>query len=213
MPSANKKDATTTLRRWYRNDWNVKISPVGIELTRDVSSQLTQYIFFNFVRDDLLGLRVQPALGVKFAAVNTARDAISPRHMHTVDAVTGFVFLNDIIEAEHRKNGGWLFEADKPLHPEFDRFLEFLDEAVLRSGFFDSLLTLDDYIAAVENRRWIFTAVMPLYLYALIAVGDVGKAKRLAEEHRAAAIQIGIDRGFVHRVSDTEPYDEILQMP
>lgn len=212
MPSGHKKEATKTLRRRYGEAWRVRIIPVGVELQRELSDELTQHVFFNFVRDDMLGLRIQPALGVKFAAVNVARDAISPRHQYTVDPVTGFVFLNSLIEAAHRQNTGWLFEADKPLQPAFDRFLDFFDKTVNGAGFFESLQTLDDYISAVEAGRWPFITVIPLYLYALIAVGQVSKAKKLAAEHRAMSIQIGIDRGFIQRASDTQPYDEILAM-
>lgn len=212
MPSSNKKEANKALRRRYGESWSVKIIPVGVELQREFSAGLTRHVFFNFVRDDMLGLRVQPALGVKFAVVNAARDKISPRHEHTVDPVTGFVFLNNLIEVPHRQNGGWLFEADIPLQPAFDRFLDFVDETMNDVEFFESLQTLNDYIAAVEAERWPFTAVMPLYLYALIAAGQVNKAKKLAAEHRAISIQAGIDRGLVQRASDTQPYDEILAM-
>lgn len=213
MSSGHKKEAIKALRHRYDETWSVKIVPVGVELQRDVSAELTQHIFFNFVRDDMLGLRVQPALGVTFSAVNAARDAISPRHRYTIDPVTGFVFLNNLIEMTQRQNGGWLFDAAQPLQPAFDNFLRFVDETENGVGFFSSLVVLDDYIAAVETRRWPFISVMPSYLYALIAVGQMAKAKKMASEHRAISIQMSVDRGFVQRASDVQPYDEILAAP
>jgi hypothetical protein len=213
MPSRHKKEATRILRRRYGEAWSVKIIPVGVELQRELLPDLAQHVFFNFVRDDMLGLRVQPALGVKFAAVNAARDAISPRHQYTVDPVTGFVFLNDLIEIERRQSGGWLFEADKPIQPAFDHFLDFVDETICRVGFFESLQTVEDYIAAVEAGRWAFITVAPLYLYALIAVGKINKAKELAAHHRAQQVKAANERGLVLREADMQPYDEILKIP
>jgi hypothetical protein len=213
MPSDHKKEVIKALRSRYGKAWAVKIIPVGIELQRDVSSELTQHVFFNFVRDDTLGLRIQPGAAVRFAAVNAARDAILPHHQHAVDSMTGFVFLNNLIDTAHRQNGGWLFEVNKSLQPDLDIFLSFVDAALKESAFFESLQTLNDYIAAVEGRRWAFiTGALP-YLYALIAVGQVAKAKALAAEHRAHVVQIAIEKGFVQKESDTRPYDEILQMP
>ena len=165
------------------------------------------------MRDDSLGLRVQPGLGVTFPIVNMARDAISPRHSHTSDVITGFVFLNNLINTASRQNGGWLFETGLPLQPAFDNFLAFVDKTIHIAGFFESLSTIDDYITAVETHRWVFLGVMPTYLYALIAKGEVSKAKKLAAEHRIMLIQIGIDRGFFQRPSDAQPYDEILALP
>jgi hypothetical protein len=213
MPSGHKKAAIKELRSRYGADWDVKIIPVGVELVRAVSPELVRHVFFNFVRDDLLGLRVQPGLGVTFPAVNAARDSISPRHQHTVDGVTGFIFLNNVIVPSIRQNGGWLFESEAPLQPAFDNFLALVDGTIQSAGFFESLDTIEDYIAAVDTKRWAFFGVMPTYLYALIAKGEVGKAKKLAAEHRAVSIQIGRERGFVQRESDTQPYDEIMQMP
>ena len=127
--------------------------------------------------------------------------------------MTGFVFLNNLVETTHRQNGGWLFEADRSLQPDFGQFLDFVDETIEKTAFFGSLQTLEDYIAAVEAKRWVFfTGALP-YLYALIAVGQVAKAKDLAAEHRAHAVQVASEKGFVHKESDTRPYDEILQMP
>ena len=212
MPSGHKKDAIKNLRRRYSDAWSVKIIPVGIELQREISVDLTQHIFFNFVRDDMLGLRVQPGLAVRFPAVNMARDAISPRHQYTVDSMTGFVFLNDLIEPAHRQYGGWFFAADGLLQPDFEHFLDFVDETVKGCGFFEALQTLEDYISVREARRWAFyTGDLP-YLYALIAVGQTSKAKKLATAHRAMSIQIGHERGFVQRESNTQPYDEILRI-
>jgi len=213
MSSGHKKAAIKALRSRYGVDRDVKIIPVGVELCRVVSPELVHHVYFNFVRDDMLGLRVQPGLGVTFPAVNAARDTISPRHQHTVDVVTGFVFLNNLVEPAVRQNGGWLFEAVNPLQPAFDNFLAFVDETIQSVGFFESLTTIDDYIEAVESNRRTFLGVMPTYLYALIAKGEVAKAKKLAAEHREMSIQIGIERGFVQRVSNTQPYDEILAMP
>ncbi len=201
------------LRRHYGEAWSVRIVPLGIELQWELSSEPVRHVFFNFVRDDMLGLRVQPALGVTFASVNAARDAISPRHPYTVDPVTGFVFLNDLMETGRRQNSGWLFEASMPLQPAFDRFLNFVDETVDATGFFESLQTLDDYIAAIESGRWPFFSVMPSFLYALVAVGQTSKAKKLAAEHRALTVQTAVDRGLVQHASDTQPYDEIQAMP
>jgi hypothetical protein len=212
MPSGHRKDAIKILRLRYGKEWNVKIIPVGIELQRDASPELTQHIFFNFVRDDALGLRIQPGVAVRFAAVIRARDAISPRHQHTVDSMTGFAFLNNLLEVERRQYGGWLFESGHPLQSDFTHFLEFVDEAVKNAAFFESLPTLDDYIAAVEAKRWAFISSDLQYLYALIAAGQITKAKSLAVEYREQSIQIGKERGFVQRESDNQPYDEILQM-
>ena len=213
MPSGHRKEAIKTLRLHYGKEWSVKIIPVGIELQRDSSSELTQHVFFNFVRDDMLGLRVQPGVAVRFAAVNAARDAISPRHQHTVDSMTGFVFLNNLIDTAHRQNGGWLFETNRSLQPDFDQFLDFVDETVKNTRFFESLLTVNDYIAAIEAKRWAFITSDLQYLYALIAAGQITKAKGLAAEYREQSIQIGREKGFVQHESNIRPYDEILQMP
>lgn len=212
MPSGHKKAAIKELRARYGATWNVKIIPGGVKLIHEVSSALIQHVFFTFVRDDLLGLRVQPGLGVTFPEVNAMRDSITPRHEHTVDVVTGFVFLNNLLDPDSRQNGGWFFESGAAIQPAFDNFLAFVDATIQRAGFFESLNTLEDYIAAVESQRWAFQGVMPTYLYALIAKGEVNKAKQLAAEHRAMSIQIGLERGFVQRASDTKPYDEIMQL-
>ena len=213
MPSGHKKAVVKQLRSRYGTKWGIKIIPVGVELFRVVSPEITQHVFFNFVRDDMLGLRIQPALGVTFLGVNVARDAISPRHEHTVDGVTGFVFLNDVIDPAARQNGGWLFEANKPLQPALDNFLTFVDETIQSVGFFESLSSIDDYITAVETDRWRFITGMQPYLYALIAKGKIAKAKGLASETRTRMIKSAIDQGLIQRESDTQPYDEILRMP
>lgn len=212
MPSDHKKQAIKTLRHRYGEAWGVKNIPVGIELQREVSLDLTQHVFFNFVRDDALGLRVQPALGVKFAVVNAARDAISPRHEYTADPVTGLVFLNSLIEAGRRQNGGWLFESNKPLQPAFDHFLDFVDDTVSQTGFFESLQTINDYITAVESGPWEFVTVAPIYLYALIAVGRITEAKKLAARHRAQEFEAAAEHGRVPHESNIQPYDEILEI-
>lgn len=213
MVSAHKKLAIKEIRSHYGSSWDVKIIPVGVELRCIVTPELVRHVFFNFVRDDFLGLRVQPGLGVTLSAVNTTRDRISSRHEYTVDAIAGFVFLNNLLDPANRKNGGWLFKTAESLQPAFGDFLELVDKTIFSIGFFESLNTIDDYIVAVESQRWAFFGVMPTYLYALIAKGEIGKAKKLAAEHRALAIQIGIERGFVQRESDAQPYNEILAIP
>lgn len=213
MPSGHKKGVVNGIRSRYSADWTVKIIPVGVELLQAVSPELTRHVHFTFVRDDALGLRIQPGLAVMFPAVNAARDLISPRHQHTIDGFTGFIFLNNVIDPALRQNGGWFFDAKVSLQPALDNFLTFVDENIRQSGFFESLTSIDDYIAAMESHRWnFFTGVLP-YLYALIAKGQIVKAKKIAAEHRARSIQIGIERGLVQRESDLLPYDEILSMP
>jgi hypothetical protein len=213
MPSGHKKGAIKQIRSRYGAGWKVKTISDGVALLHVVSPDLARHVHFTFVRDDALGLRIQPGLAVTFPAVNAARDLISPRNQHTIDGFTGFVFLNNVIDPTLRQHGGWLFETNVPLQPALDNFLTFVDESIRRSGFFESLTSIDDYIAARETNRWAFiTGVLP-YLYALIAKGQIAKAKKIAAEHRAKSIQIGIERGFVQRESDLLPYDEILKMP
>lgn len=212
MPSGHRNAAIKHLRSRYGAAWDVNVTPVGIELKRVVAPELTQHVFFNFVRDDLLGLRIQPALGVTFPKVNAIRDSISPPHQFTIDGVTALLFLNDVLDPSTRKNGGWLFEAGASLQPAFGEFLEMCDETTKRVGFFESLWTVDSYIRAIESGRWQFVTVMPAYLYALVATGDVKKAKTLAGEQRARLVKAAADKGYVRRDSDTQPYDEILRM-
>jgi hypothetical protein len=213
MPSGHKKEAIKEIRNRYGIDWSVEIISDGVKLCQDIAPVLERYIHFTFVRDDVLGLRIQPGLGITYPAVNVARDAISPRHQYTVDSMTGFIFLNNMIDPALRQNGGWLFESGAPLQPGLDSFLALVDETIQRSGFFESLLTIDDYVTAIETNRWKFiTGVLP-YLYALIAQGEIVKAKKIAGEYRDQIIKSAVERGLIQRASDTYPYEEILAIP
>lgn len=213
MPSGHRKSAIKVLRSRYSHDWEVRIIPVGVEILKVVSPELTQHVFFNFVRDDMLGLRIQPGLAVTFPRVNATRDAITPRHESTIDSVTGFVFLNDMLAPDLRQYGAWLFEAGKPLQPAFDTLLDLVDNTIQASGFYESLSSIDDYIAAVETDRWRFITGMLPYLYALIAQGQTAKAKQRASDTCAQMIRSAKERGWILRDSDTQPYTEIVAMP
>lgn len=213
MPSGHKKEAIKEIRNRYGIDWSVEVISDGVKLCQHISPALERYIHFTFVRDDMLGLRIQPGFGITYPAVNAARDAISPRHQYTVDSMTAFIFLNNVIDPALRQNGGWLFESGVPLQPGLNSFLTLVDETIQRSGFFESLLTIDNYITAIESNRWKFiTGVLP-YLYALIAQGNTVKAKNIAREYRDQIIQSAVERGLIQRASDTHPYEEILAIP
>lgn len=209
MPSGHKSKASRLIRDHYARGWEFRLIATGVEVYRVTSRQVVDHLFFNYVRDDLLGLRVQPALGVTFAEINAVRRALGPVHPENESSVTGYVFLNDLLREADRQYGGWLLTGAN-LSPAMGALLQLVDDTEAAVGFFDSLRTVNDYVAAVDHERWKFVAVMPTFLYALIAVGDTKRALNLAIQHRARVVSAARDRGLVLRESDTRPYDQVV---
>lgn len=212
MPSGHRSKASLLIRKHYENEkgWEFRFIATGVELRRVASQHVTDHLFFNYVRDDLQGLRVQPALGVTFSEVNAVRRALGPVHPDNEVPVTGYVFLNDLVPGADRQCGGWLFGTGADLSSAMSALLQLVDDTEAAVGFFDSLRTVNDYIAAVDHGRWKFVAVMPSFLYALIAVGDTKRALDLAMQYRATVVAAARDKNLVLRESDTRPYDQVV---
>jgi hypothetical protein len=181
-----------------------------VELWRAISPDVLHHLFFTFVRDDTLGLRVQPAVGVTFPDVNKVRSALALVHEGNEAPVTGYVFLNDLLDRAARRNGGWFFDSGSDLTPHLDKLLTLVDQTVVATGFFETLRTLRDYVAAVDQARWKFFTVMPTFLYALIAVGETSRALEMAAHHREEVVKAAKEKGYVLRQSDTLPYEQVV---
>lgn len=158
----------------------------------------------------MLGLRIQPALGVTLSAVNQTRDRISPRHDHTVDVVTAYVLVNGLLEENFKMRGGWLLDANDSLEVEALALIELVRDASARSGFFQAFHDEAAYVREVESQRWPLVAVMPAYLYALIACGELAKAKTLAAKERESIVASAKERGLVLHQAELQQYDDVL---
>lgn len=205
-----KKLATQSIKLRYKNDWKFKEDVSGIQLTRDVNSSVRHHIFYSYIKNDSLGLRVQVAVGGTLSEVNAARDLVVPRHAYTIDGVTAFFFLNSLLQDEEAKRDGWVFKEGENFQGEFNSFVNFVDRKIQESNFFQSLQSLDDYIACVKSGRWKFITIFPTFLYALLAKGEKEEARRLATVHRAEVVKSIAERGFTPSKEDTLPYDQII---
>lgn len=172
---------------------------------------VTWHTFFNFVHEDESGLRVQPSVGVTLAAVLAARDAVSPRHQYTVDALTAYVLVNSLLDDADRRLGGWLFAATGSLESEIREFIDLVQSASANTKFFESFSSVKQYIREVEMHRWKLVSVMPTYLYALMADGDLSRAKELAARERKSIVETSKQRGLVLHEIELQQYDDIMR--
>jgi len=191
--------------------WDFSLSPVGVEFRRPAYEDAIQHLFFNLVRDDEEGLRIQPAVGVTLPSLNSARDRITPRHAFTVDYVTAFVLLNDLLPRPSRQLGGWLFLRGCPLNPSLDELLDLVETTVSSSDFFPSLKNVSEYIQAVETARWPLVATMPTYLYALLETGQMQRVERLALKQIDQMKTVAEQRGLVLHESEMQEYKDIVR--
>jgi hypothetical protein len=210
MARGQKNEAFQRIRQHYESDWSFRLTATGVELWREVSLDALHHLFFTCVRDDSLGLRLQPAVGVTFAQVNKIRSALTEVHEGNAAPVTGYVFLNDLLSRTERHNAGWFFSSGSDLSGRLDELLILVDKTVAATSFLETLLTLQDYVVAVDQARWRFFTVMPTFLYALVAVGDTSRALALAAHHRDEVVKAAKEKGYVLRESDTHPYEQVI---
>lgn len=204
--------AVKLLRSHYvTKGWAVRLSSTAAEFYRETSPNVVNHIFFTFVREDDLGLRIQPALGVTFGHVNDIRSELLQLHPDNASPVTGYVFVNDMLDPGQRRRGGWLYESSPVLSAELLALCQTVDRVIEQTRFFELLSSVQQYVSAVDEARWKFFTIMPTYLYGLLALGKNKKAAELATSLRSEIIKDCQERGLVLRSSDTAPYDAVIR--
>jgi hypothetical protein len=209
--STQKKIVIESVRSYYGSTWQFHLDSVGVELKRQQNENVTNQIFFNIVRNDVLGVRIQPAVGVTFEKLNQFERQLNGDLPTALNRVSAFVTVNDLLPASKRQNGGWLIKAKVDAEREIQRLIQIVDGAIGDSQFFQNLTSIRDYIAAVDQKRWAFVAVMPMFLYALIVAGETDRALTLAETAKQQSIRIAAERGYVVREGDTFQYDRVIR--
>jgi hypothetical protein len=198
-----------------RHDWTIEQKGnSGIDACKKIDNGVQHVLVLAIVKDAREIVFFQPSLGIRIEAINRISDQLLGEGMsYAQNPITCLVVLNHLLSNRNLPRPEWTLSVSESLQADATCLVESVLKAADESGFYRAIRSTTDVISAYESAAWPIVSGRAPYLAALVQVGRVEDAKKIALQCQSDYFSTVESIGATPRREDYVLYENILKLP